>query len=205
MISFDYSNAVDVNATSNPPSKNLLLLQADIFALPLKPNIVERCFCFGVLQHTPNAKAALASLVKILKSGGELVCDHYPFNRNTIFNTKYWVRPFSKRIAHQSLYAFGKAYVDIMWPLFKLNRLLFTPKYATRMNWRLLLPDYSSEGLDEKQLKQWAYLDFFDMLAPVYDKPITQKTFHRYLLQAGLSAVETKAGYNGWEGRGIKP
>lgn len=204
VISFDYSNAIDASAMSNKMSRNLLMLQADIFHLPLKKGIVDKCFCFGVLQHTPSAKNALKELVTTLKKGGELVCDHYPFNKNTPFNTKYWVRPITKRIPHKMLYNFGKRYVNFMWPVFKFNRRVFSARRANRLNWRLLIPDYSSEGLSEEKLKEWAYLDFFDMLSPAYDKPILQRTLYRYLQEAGLVDVETKSGYNGWEGRGRK-
>lgn len=204
VISFDYSSAIDASASTNIPSKNLLLLQADIFNLPLKEKSIDKCFCLGVLQHTPSAKNALISLTKTLKVGGELVCDHYPFNKNTPFNTKYWVRPLTKRIPHRALYNFGKKYIDFMWPVFKFNRKTFPPRRANRINWRLLIPDYTSENLSEERLKEWAYLDFFDMLSPRYDRPIRMKTLHRYLGEAGLKNVETKPGYNGWEGRGVK-
>lgn len=204
MISFDYSSAIDASAMSNPPSKNLLLLQASIFELPLKSGLVDKCFCFGVLQHTPSAKEAIKSLVNTLKVGGEFVCDHYPFNKNTFFNTKYWVRPITKRIPHKMLYNFGKRYINFMWPIFKWNRRHFSPKRANRTNWRLLIPDYTSEGLSEEKLKEWAYLDFFDMLSPQYDRPIKMETLHKFLQEAGLIEVTTRSGYNGWEGRGIK-
>ena len=204
VISFDYSSAVEANALSNPPSKNLLLIQANIFELPIKEGIVDKCFCFGVLQHTPSAKNAIKSLVEVLKQGGEFVCDHYPFNKNTWFNTKYYFRPIAKRLPHKMLYNFGKKYIDFMWPVFKFNRRMFSPKRANRLNWRLLIPDYTSQGLSEEKLKEWAYLDFFDMLSPWYDRPIRMKTLHHYLQEAGLSEVETNSGYNGWEGRGKK-
>ena len=204
VISFDYSSAIDASALSNTPSEHLLLLQASIFELPLREQSADKCFCFGVLQHTPSAKMAIHSLVKVLKSGGEFVCDHYPFNKNTPFNTKYWVRPITSRLPHKVLYNFGKRYIDFMWGVFKWNRRTFAPKVANRINWRLLIPDYSSENLSEEKLKEWAYLDFFDMLSPRYDRPIFMRTLHRYLVEAGLTEVQTKKGYNGWEGRGKK-
>lgn len=202
MISFDYSNAIDASAISNAPSKNLLLLQASIYELPLRDESVDKCFCFGVLQHTPDAKGAIFALVERLKKGGEFVCDHYPFNKNTPFNTKYWVRPLTKRLPHKLLYNFGKRYIDFMWPIFKLNRKFFSPQRANRINWRLLIPDYTSAGLEEDKLKEWAYLDFFDMLSPAFDKPILMQTLYQYLHDAGLKDIRVNPGYNGWEGRG---
>ena len=204
VISFDYSNSVDVSLLSNPISKNLLLMQADIMNIPLKRERIDRCFCFGVLQFTPDTKKSLISLVNILKKEGELVCDHFPITKNTWLNTRYWVRPITKRIPHKMLYNFGKRYVDFMWPIFKLNRKIFSSEVANRINWRLLIPDYSSTGLDEKALREWAYLDFFNMLSPVYDRPIRKEVFFEYLEKSGLKNVEVNMGYNGWEGRGRK-
>jgi len=204
VLSFDYSNAVEANYESNGENQNLLLVQANIYEMPFPDNIADKLFCFGVLQHTPNAKKAIDVLVQKLKKDGEIVCDHYPFNKNTPFNTKYWVRPITKRLPHRFLYNFGKHYIDFMWPIFKLNRYLFSPKRANKINWRLLIPDYTSLGLDEKQLKEWAYLDFFDMLSPAHDHPVRLKTFRRWLEEAGLKDVDAHLGYNGWEGRGKK-
>jgi SAM-dependent methyltransferase len=204
VISFDYSQAVEANFESNGKNENLLLVQASIYEMPFADDIADKLFCFGVLQHTPDARKAIISLVQKLKKGGELVCDHYPFNKNTPFNTKYWVRPITKRLPHRFLYNFGKRYIDFMWPIFKLNRRIFSPKRANRINWRLLIPDYTSLGLDESQLKEWAYLDFFDMLSPAHDHPVRLKTFKRWLEDAGLEDVDAHPGYNGWEGRGIK-
>lgn len=204
VISFDYSQAVEANFESNGKNENLLLVQANIYEMPFADDIADKLFCFGILQHTPDAKKAIICLVQKLKKGGELVCDHYPFNENTPFNTKYWVRPITKRLPHKFLYNFGKKYIDFMWPIFKLNRRLFSPKRANRLNWRLLIPDYTSLGLDEAQLKEWAYLDFFDMLSPAHDHPVRLKTFKRWLEDAGLEDVDARPGYNGWEGRGIK-
>ena len=204
VISFDYSNSVDASVLRNKPSKNLLVLQASLLELPIRENIVDRCFCFGVLQFTPSSKKSIQSLVNILKVGGEFVCDHFPITKNTPFNTRYWIRPITTKIPHKTLYSFGKKYIDFMWPVFKFNRRVFSPKRANRINWRLLIPDYTSVGLSEEKLKEWAYLDFFNMLSPKYDRPIRMKTLHRYLEEAGLKNVETKPGYNGWEGRGVK-
>lgn len=91
-----------------------------------------------------------------------------------------------------------------MWPIFKLNRRLLSPKRTNRPNWKLLVPDYTSLGLDEAQLKEWAYLDFFDMLSPVHSRPIKMDTFEKYLEDARLENVDTHPGYNEWEGIGVK-
>jgi hypothetical protein len=41
-------------------------------------------------------------------------------------------------------------------------------------------------------LKEWSYLDTFDMLAPRYDRPATLRAFRRWAVTAGLTAIEAE-------------
>jgi hypothetical protein len=85
------------------------------------------------------------------------------------------------------LYARVRCWVDFMWPLANVIRRL--PKgYA--INWRLLVADYSFLGLQGQMLKEWSYLDTFDMLAPRYDKPATKRTFQKWARAASLTDVD---------------
>ena len=47
--------------------------------------------------------------------------------------------------------------------------------------------------------------NLFDMLAPAYDLPATIPEFLAWHQAAGLQEIEVGAGYNGVEGRGVKP
>jgi uncharacterized protein YbaR (Trm112 family)/ubiquinone/menaquinone biosynthesis C-methylase UbiE len=188
VVSLDYSYAVDANFTSNGARDNVLIVQADIFAMPFPPHGFDRVFCFGVLQHTPSPSRAFAALPPMLKAGGALCADIYKVSFwRTIAQTKYWVRPFTRRMNPDRLYARVRRWVDFMWPLANIIRRL--PKgYA--INWRLLVADYSFLGLQGQMLKEWSYLDTFDMLAPRYDRPATRETFRRWAEQAQLTEID---------------
>lgn len=67
VLSFDMSNAVEVNMKKNSWYPNLLVVQADILKIPFRKEIADKCFCFGTLQHTPNPKKALYSLIPFVK------------------------------------------------------------------------------------------------------------------------------------------
>ena len=68
------------------------------------------------------------------------------------------------------------------------------------LNWRLLIADYSRElPTDDELLREWAYLDTFDMLSPRFDFPQTKETARRWCHEAGLADVEVSYGYNGIE------
>src|SRR6266446_5969356 len=58
VVSFDYSGSVEVNYAANGQHPRLLVVQADIFAMPFPDSFFDKIFCFGVLQHTPDPEAA---------------------------------------------------------------------------------------------------------------------------------------------------
>jgi SAM-dependent methyltransferase len=189
VVSLDYSYAVDANYASNGARSNVLIVQADVFAMPFRPQSFDRLFCFGMLQHTPSPSRAFAALPSVLKEGGALCADIYKVSFwRTIAQTKYWVRPFTRHMNPDRLYQRVQRWVNFMWPLAGLIRRL--PKgYA--INWRLLVADYSFLGLQGKMLKEWSYLDTFDMLAPRYDRPATKETFRSWGVKANLTEIDT--------------
>lgn len=190
VVSLDYSYAVDANYASNGSRQNVLIVQADVFAMPFRPGTFDRLFCFGMLQHTPDPAAAFAALPRMLRPGGELCADIYKATPlRTLFNTKYYVRPFTRNMQPERLYRLVCNWVDSMWPLASLIRRL---PHGSGINWRLLVADYSPIGLKDQLLKEWAYLDTFDMLAPRYDLPARLETFASWGREAGLERIEAE-------------
>lgn len=203
VISFDYSNAVEANYASNGGKKNVVIVQANIYEMPFRTGYFDKVFCFGVLQHTPDVRKAFLSLVSMVKQGGDLVVDVY---RRTRFHTKYVIRSFTTRIFRSMppsrAYDLTKRWVDLMWPF--SQRISKMPKYGPKINWLLMVPDYSRQGVQGNLMKEWAYLDAFDMLAPSFDSPQTIKTLTDWFREGKMSEVVVKYGYNGIEGRGKK-
>ena len=204
VVSMDYSYAVEANYASNGQRPNVLVVQGDIFQMPFRRGFFDKLFCFGVLQHTPDPQRAFLALPQFIKPGGSLVVDLYKKDFfKYVLGTKYWVRPVTRKLEPERLYRYVKRYVDLMWPLVSMVRRI--PRFGPALNWRLLVADYSQEGLQGSILKEWAYLDTFDMLAPQYDYPQTLKTVRSWFQQALLEDVEIGDGYNGIEGRGTRP
>jgi SAM-dependent methyltransferase len=190
VVSLDYSYAVEANYAANGGRPNVLIVQADVFAMPFRAGTFDRVFCFGMLQHTPDPAAAFAALPRMLRNGGALCADIYKATLIRAFlHTKYYVRPFTRRMDPERLYERVCHWVNFMWPVASLIRRL--PKgYA--VNWRLLVADYSPLGLQGDLLKEWSYLDTFDMLAPRYDRPVRIGTFQRWARRANLRSVSTE-------------
>jgi len=204
VLSLDYSHAVEANYRSNGQHENLLLVQGDLFRMPFERGCADRIFCLGVLQHTPDPRSALASISDYVKPGGEIVADIYAktFARY-VLGTKYWVRPITRRMPPRLLYRITSRYVELMWPL--ARRVQHIPKLGRFLSWRLLVPDYSNVVNDERELKEWARLDIFDMLAPRYDKPARLSTVRRWCADLRFADARAHRGYNGYEIHARRP
>ena len=206
VVSFDFSQAVASNYQSNGNAENLLLVQASIHEMPFAVVSFDKVFCFGVLQHTPDPAASFRALVNMAKNGGAIATDVYLKTLVRYYlNTRYWVRPFTRNMDPETLYARCKVWIDFMWPLARIIRKI--PYYGEAVNWRLLIADYARQmpDADDDTLKEWAYLDTFDMLSPAYDIPQTLGTYQRWHEDAGLADIRVRRGPNGLVGTAVKP
>ncbi|MBI3336782.1 class I SAM-dependent methyltransferase [Candidatus Peregrinibacteria bacterium] len=57
--------------------QNVHFVQANIFAMPFKPNSMDILICSGVLHHTPNPKKGFEELLKLVKPGGKILIGLY--------------------------------------------------------------------------------------------------------------------------------
>ena len=91
-------------------------------------------------------------------------------------------------------------------PMLKISRLVNRIPGLGRYL-RYAIPVVNYEGvypLSEAQLREWAVLDTFDMLAPAHDHPQRRGTVHRWFSEAGLRDVEVeRIGF--YVARGTKP
>jgi SAM-dependent methyltransferase len=208
VVSFDYSGSVDVSYAANGGSPNLLIIQADIFAMPLPDAAFDKIFCFGVLQHTQDPKRAFLNLVRKLRPGGAIATDIYPpppkrHPYSGILRSKYFIRRFTAGKSPETLHRWVSAYIDLMWPLASLIR---RSKHGLQISRRLLIDDPRLlRDMAPSRYKEFAKLNLFDMLAPVYDIPATVEAFASWHHEAGLEGVAVGPGYNGVEGHGFKP
>jgi SAM-dependent methyltransferase len=200
IVSFDYSRAVEANYAAHAHLPNVLIVQGDVYRMPFRLGVFDRACCLGVLQHTPDVERAFHALPPMVKPGGHLAVDVYrkPHGIRRLLNTKYWVRPLTRRIPPERLYPLVERYVRGIWPL--ARRL---PK---RVNWVLLVADYRGEyDLPAQSLREWAVLDSFDMLSPTFDSPQDIETVRRWISDAGLERAVVRYGHNGIEARGYVP
>jgi len=171
--SVDYSSAVEANLRNSgavAPDR-LRLFQASIYELPFPDGSFDKVCCLGVLQHTPDFEASVRALVAKAKPGGEIVVDFYPIRGWwTKLNAKYMLRPLTKRMSHKRL--LGLIDRNIGWLMaahrsLVRSRLGALTRFLPIADLRYVLP----EGLSQKQRREWAMLDTFDMFSPEHDHP----------------------------------
>ena len=137
-------------------------------------------------------------MVKHLKEGGQIAVDVYPKNWKTIFMTKYWVRPLTKRMNKKTLLRIIKWYVPKWFPI---STLLFRiPRIGNILGVFIPIANYSKlfPELGKDELVQWAILDTFDLLSPAYDNPQSLKTLRKWATDANLEIIYCGKGNNGY-------
>ncbi|MEK7505345.1 MAG: methyltransferase domain-containing protein [Patescibacteria group bacterium] len=204
VVSLDASIAVDENFKHHGEKDNSLIIQADITKLSFEEGTFDRALCIGVLQHTPDPFKSLAALVTSLKPGGSMVADIYdkpPIYRR-MFNTRYWIRPLTKRLPPAMLYKLVSWYISLMWPLAKFIHNL---PFGVKINHKLLIAEhFSYKNLSGEMQKEWAVLDTFDWLSPWYELPQTKETVMGWCQNLPLKDVDITYGYGGIEMRATR-
>ena len=189
LVALDYSSAVDACYANLGHYPNLHLVQGDIYSLPFVKDFFPIVYSLGVLQHTPDVAKSFEALPPYLQKGGLLIVDLYWRRLQTLLHTKYLLRPFTKRMKQDKLFGMLQKWIPI---LLKSSQVLGSVPLIGRLLKRFVpVADYTGVyPLNAEQLKEWALLDTFDMLAPEYDSPQTVNTILQWFEKAGFTNIE---------------
>ena len=126
--SFDYSNAVEVNAKNNGHYDNLILVQADIRKIPFVKLNYDYVFCLGVLQHTPSLEESIKCLWEMVKPGGTLIIDNYLWKWQFILPPPFdgaesVYRKVALRLPRNKRFSFVKSLTDFWFPYRRSNQI----------------------------------------------------------------------------------
>ena len=189
LVAVDYSSAVDACRANLGPNARLDVVQADVYRLPFRKAQFDFIYCFGVLQHTPDVHASFMALTQQIAAGGQIAVDLYPQTALNVLWPKYWLRPLTRRVPPERLFGMVTRMVEMLWPVsLALGR---APGIGRRLRHALPIANY--EGLlplSPTQLKEWAVLDTFDMLAPAHDHPQSVDTLRSWFDEARLANAE---------------
>ena len=208
--SFDYSSAVDANASNNGENDRLSLAQADIRRIPFVRSSYDYVVCLGVLQHTPDPEESVRTLWEMVRPGGALVIDHYRW-------TLRWMLPppirdcvgiyrwLVLRLPQPSRFAFVKRLTDYWFPLHWRFRDSF---FAQRVLRRFSPVIFHYPGIRLKDCQahyEWSLLDTHDSTTDVYKHMRTPRQIEQLLGSLGALDIVVKTGGNGVEAFCRKP
>lgn len=188
LYSIDYSDAVSANYRNNAHHGDRLhLFQASIYEMPFPDNSFDKVFCFGVLQHTPDFKKSVKSLVDKAKPGGEIAVDFYPIKGwYTKINAKYMLRPWTKKMSHEKLLNKIDRNADRLIKTYKvidkMGLAMIGHRFLPMCDINRTLP----ANLSKEELREWVVLDTFDMFSPAYDNPQKISTVKKWMEECGV-------------------
>lgn len=195
LVALDYSSAIDACYANLSHYPNLHAIQGNVYELPFPKHFFPFIYSFGVLQSTPDVAGAFAALPPMIADGGRLSVDFYEKSWKSMLLPKYWLRPITKRLPQQRLFALLERWVPRLWSLScALSRIPLIGPALRRLvpvvNYTGILP------LTRQQHLEWSLLDTFDWYSPAYDSPQSARTLAKWSRQAGMQQIEvTKAGH----------
>lgn len=175
VVGIDLSYAVDAAFKNMGFEKNVHIIQGDILNPPLKKEIFDFIYSFGVLHHTPNAKAGFECLARFLKNGGKFSLFVYDsYEKAIVYSSNFW-RKITTRLPLRVLYYFCFLSVPLYY-LYKLPLIGHFLKAAfvisMRPEWRI----------------RW--LDTFDWYSPKYQSKHTHAEVFNWFDQMGFRDIK---------------
>ena len=202
--SFDYSNAVEANAKNNGDHENLVLVQADIRNIPFPMASYDYVICLGVLQHTPSPEESIRCLWGMVRPGGALLLDHYPWKWRLILPPPFGgsetiYRQLVLRFPRDIRFKFVKAMVDFWFSWhWKHRDSLFMQRILRRMSpVHFYYPDINLR--DRQMYYEWALLDTHDALTDFYKHRRNPNQIRKLLEEIAATDIVVEIGGNGIE------
>jgi len=147
-------------------------VQADLNKLPFRQAAFDGVYSIGVLQHTPDPYIALSKLLCMLSREGRFAVTIYARYPWTKLYSKYWIRSMVRNLSDEKLLQLIEA---IMPAAFFATDILFRiPALSKFFQFIIPVANYvDRKDVARRQRYEEAVLDTFDMLAPMYDNPVT--------------------------------
>lgn len=196
VCAFDLSTAVEANYANNFSKGSILVVQADVYKIPFPFKGFDLVFCRGIIQHTPHPSKTFTSIARHVKRGGRLALDVYRFRWDQRIFPIYWFwRPFFKPLKAETALKIIQKVVDLWWPY----KSFFFSRNLLRAFIHRFFPffmDHSKYGLSDDVLREWSYLDTFDLLTSWYDIPQNLNTVYSWLKKFGFQNIEVSTPYH---------
>ncbi len=174
VVGIDLTRAVD--AAGENLGSRALIAQADLMRLPFPDGSFDVVFSIGVLHHTPDTRAAVEAIARLVKPGGVLAVWVYhpaPWHKSSDL-----YRRVTTRMSERSLYRLSGLASNVA----ALYRIPLAGK-----GFYMLLP------VSSEHEREWRVLDTFDWYAPKYQWKHTVPEVVGWFRALGFEEVEPQA------------
>ena len=137
-------------------------MQASLYELPFRDGQFDYVYCIGVIQHTPDPRKSVLSLLNKVAVGGSVGLWIYELTWKSFVGTmafKNFLRPWTKRWSIARLERFSDRVERLCWPVLRRAR----HRGAWGKAVMRLLPAASahlqSVPLSDADFREWARLD----------------------------------------------
>lgn len=173
VVGVDLTEAVDAAYTNLGRHPRVHLVQADIFALPFRPETFDAAYSIGVLHHTPEPARAFACVASTVRRGGDLaVYLYHRYGPGHGLNAA--LRAITTRLPRRMMLALAALAVPLYYlyhlPLLGGILQLLAP-ISLHPSWR------------------WRWLDTFDWYTPRYQWKLLYPEVHRWFRDAGFDDI----------------
>jgi len=192
VVAVDLSSSVDACRQNLSQHQRLDVVQASLYQLPFREGVFDFVYSIGVIQHTPDPKAAVLALANRVKPGGRLGLWIYEKDWKAYLGTvgfKYFLRPWTRKMSRTEVERFSNRLEALCWPV---NQMARRCGLVGRIVMRIL-PVASAYlqnvPLKDGDFREWVRLDTFDMYSPAHDHPQRFSVVASWLQEAGFENI----------------
>jgi len=198
VVAIDYSTAIDANYRNHSKyieNGRLILLQGDLFNLPIKSKSFDLVFCYGVLQHTGDNQKALNEISRFPKEDKRLYVDIYS-NSIKHYNPILYLTRFilgRKKNNYHEVMSLVEKFVSRVFPVqLKILKFLhgkggiykYIKYFVNRSPNSVYGINLYLDGKIKKDLDlayQWSLMDTLDGWASKHDHPVSMRKWKKLL------------------------
>ena len=202
VVGLDLSRAVEAARDLTREMRGVSLLRGDLLRPPFAPRSFDHVYSLGVLDHTPDPRAAFLALARLLKPGGRIVVWVYPREKPALERVIEAHRAISTRLPLGVLMALSR----IMAPVGGLKRRIMQSRSRLMARMGVAL-NVLTIGVSMHPDPEVRVCDTLDWYAPKYLSRHTFEEVAGWFAEAGLSEIEdlsrNQTFYHEGQGNGI--
>ena len=188
VVGLDLSAAVVAARDLTAEWPDVALTRGDLLRPPFAPETFDHIYSLGVLDHTPNPRAAFLALARLLRPGGRIVIWVYPRERPALERIMDAHRSVSRRLPLGVLVALSR----VMAPVGGIKRRLMAS--PNRLVARLgVVLNVATIGVSMHPDPEVRVCDTLDWYAPKFLSRHSPEEVAGWFAEAGLVAVEDLA------------